>query len=672
MKHHQTNQGQPYPLGATIKDEGVNFSIFSEHAEKITLVLLHEKTDEIIELISFDPSQNKTGYIWHILVKNLKLPAHYAYRIEGDPTLYHPKYLLLDPYAKLLKTNHRWGETLTYHPISIIDHIEPFDWENVKAPGTPSKDLIIYEMHVRGFTQDGSSHVKNRGTFSGIIEKIPYLLDLGVNAIELMPIHEFNECSNHHMNPNTDERLYNFWGYSPIHFFYPMQRFSSSDDAKKTLLEFKTMVKEMHRHGIEVFLDVVFNHTGEKKSEGSVYSFLGIDRPSYYILEKGIDANYSGCGNTLNCNHPIMQQFFIDCMRYWVNEMHVDGFRFDLASILNRDTDGKLMPISSLIANMTYDPYLSKTKLIAEPWDAALAYQLGGFYRNKNRWSEWNGKYRDAIRMFIKGDPRSKNDFAAAISGSEMIFSSRAPQASINFITAHDGFTLTDLVSYENKHNLENGEKNQDGNNTNFSANYGVEGPCDDDTLLALRLRQKKNFILALMLSQGIPMIFMGDEYGHTKHGNNNTYCHDNALNYFLWDEIPKNKELFDFMKAAINFRKTHPCLKRESFFKEDEILWHGVAPMEALWDHPDPIIAFTILDFENRKDLYVAFNATKEKLQFTLPQPPDGKKWMVRFDTAKDSANDDHENTKAVFLDAVLLDIAERSAIVLEAYSSI
>jgi len=670
MKKYLTEQGRALPLGATIEKTGVNFSLFSEHANKITLCLIDPQTEEIFARYPLDPKNNKTGDIWHIYIKDLDMPVLYAYRIDGsqnNPTYFNPKNLVVDPYAKLLKVKHSYGEKgQEYKPKALLQESKTFDWEGVHSPNYPIKDLVIYEMHVRGFTKDFSSQTTHPGTFLGVIEKIPYLLDLGVNAIELMPIQEFNECANERKNPSTQQPLYNYWGYSPLHYFFPMMRYASSSDPMDAILEFKTMVKQLHRSGIEVLLDVVFNHTGEKKSQTEGVSFLGIDRPNYYLLEKGLDTNYTGCGNTLNCNHPIMQQFLVDCMRYWVSEMHVDGFRFDLASIFNRDMEGQLLPMSSIIANLSYDPFLAKTKLIAEPWDAAGAYQLGGFFPKKSRWSEWNGKYRDAVRCYIKGDVHSKNAFAMHLSGSQTIFPLRNPQASLNFITAHDGFSLADLVSYEKKHNMDNGENNQDGNNTNYSANYGKEGITDDPKVLAIRERQKKNFIVALMMSQGVPMILMGDEYGHTKFGNNNTWCHDSRLNWFLWDELKKQHELYNFIRRAIQFRKENDLLRKETFYKEGEIFWHGLKPLDPRWEDPSPFLAFTIKDSVSNQDIYAAFNPTQTSLEVETPQCTAGKKWHVVMDTSKIFGKDAFEIDKEPVLQVPKVTLLEKSSLVL------
>jgi len=637
-------KGAPTPLGVTIEDKKVNFALFSEHGKKVTLVLLDKTSKKIIFKYELSSALNKTGFVWHLAIDHLELPVLYAYQIDGShhsPNFYDPSALLCDPYAKILQGPRVWGENHhKYHPFGVVMDLPKFNWEHVEPPRHCMKDLIIYEMHVRGFTQDSSSKVKHPGTYLGVIEKIPYLLELGVNAIELMPIHEFNECSNHRKNPMTQDPLYNYWGYSSLNFFSPMLRYSSSDELAAAILEFKGMVKELHRNKIEVILDVVFNHTGEKKQEGNFLSFLGIDRSSYYLLHQGEHTNYTGCGNTVNVNHLAALQLILDSLRYFVTQMHIDGFRFDLAAIFNRNETGHLEAMSFLTKAISEDPILANTKLIAEPWDAAGAYQLGGFCPTKNRWSEWNGKFRDDVRRFIKGDPFVKNDFAHRICGSESLFHQRSPQASLNFITAHDGYTLHDLVSYQKKHNFENGEGNRDGSDCNFSWNHGVEGKALEEKIIHLRNRQMKNFYVALLISSGVPMLLMGDEYGHTKKGNNNTWCQDGKINYFLWDELESNKGFFLFIQKMIAFRASHKIFKREKFFKE-EITWHGSVPNHPNWEDPKALLAFSLFDKKEKCEIFIAFNATADPTLMTLPTAHNHQRWRLIVDTYASSPGD-------------------------------
>jgi len=665
--------GKPTPLGATIEKGGVNFALFSKHARHVTLCLMDATSKEIIARVPMDPEKHKTGHIWHLFVEGLQLPLLYGYRVEGchnSPHYFDPHHLVVDPYAKILDADNRWeAGRERYTPKGVLMEMPPFDWQGVSFPRLKLKDLVIYEMHVRGFTQDVSSQVKYPGSYLGLVEKIPYLLEFGVNAVELIPIHEFNECANPRVHPETKKPLFNFWGYSSLNFFSPMQRYATSSQLGSALNEFKTMVRELHRHGIEVILDVVFNHTGEKRSEDKLLSFVGIDRVTYYLLSHGVDTNYTGCGNTLNTNHPVMHQLILNCLHYWVTEMHIDGFRFDLATVFNRDMQGNLLPMSSLVASLSDDPILAKTKLIAEPWDAACGYQLGGFYPHEQRWSEWNGKYRDSIRRFIKGDDYSKNEFAHRFCGSQGVFPLRTPQSSINFITAHDGFSLYDLVSYNRKHNLANGESNHDGTNSNLSWNHGVEGDTDDLNILGLRFRQMKNMILALMLSRGVPMLLMGDEYGHTKGGNNNTWCQDGKINWFLWDELKKHHALYRFVRRMIHFRHEHPLLKKETFLGADEVIWHGVHPYQPRWEEEPALLACTIIDKETREDLYVMFNATNRIHQVEIPSPPEGKAWHIIVDTFAQSPMDSFEIGEEPKIVQLTYTLHEYSSLLLKAF---
>jgi len=605
-------------MSVNIHPEGVTFSLFAKHATKVTLCLRTDDKEQTIEL-------DRTGDIWQVQVEGLVLPVEYAFLVEGpqdSPYYYHPNSFVFDPYAKELNTSHIWGSEKE-KPFGVVTKPEPFDWQGIVPPRHQTKDLVIYEAHVRGFTQDPSSEVKHPGTFLGIIEKIPYLLDLGINAVELLPICEFDESAYKQTNPETGEQLFNYWGYSTLNFFMPCNRYA----VKNSLLEFKTLVRELHRAGIEVILDIVFNHTAE-----SPISFRGIDRATYYMLDDGHDCNYTGCGHTMNLNHPVMRQFVHDCLHYWVDQMHVDGFRFDLASVMNRDVDGALLQPAALVEELTHDPFLANTKLIAEPWDMQ-AYQLGGFCPESPRWSEWNGRYRDTVRQFIKGDAHSKSAFATCLTGSHDLFGKRSAQSSINFVTAHDGFSLMDLVSYNQKDNFANGEENRDGSEHNTSWNCGHEGKTEEEEILHLRQRQIKNFFLALMVSKGVPMVHMGDEYGHTKGGNNNTWCQDNKLNWFLWDT---QSPLYDFVRNLIHFRRNHRLLTSEEYWQEDELIWHNPN-----WDDPKPFLAFSLIDHQDGADLFIAFNACAESREITLPATKEGQSWHQVVNTAAAHPND-------------------------------
>lgn len=587
--------GKPDPLGLSFQGDRANFSIFSENATSVILGIFFDTYLKEIPL-------KRTNDIWHIAISNFPNGATYAYRFDGPKEkLYNPTKWLADPYAKI--------------PADVIHtHIAlppKFDWEGIMPPKILPQDLIIYETHVRGFTKHSSSQVKFPGTYLGFIEKIPYLKKLGINAVELLPIFEFDE-THVKVPPHV-----NYWGYSPTHFFAPKKWYAHQDPIN----EFKTLVKELHRNGILIFLDVVYNHTGEGKEKDYYVNFRGIDNEVYYMVEKdGSYSDYSGCGNTFNVNHPQVHKLIIDSLKYWTTEMHVDGFRFDLASIFTRLTDGTPSPHSPLIDAISNDPTLGHVKLIAEAWDAAGLYQLGSFPR-WGAWSEWNGRYRDAVRRFIKGTDGMSGLFANVISGSETIYShSQTPLSSINFITAHDGFCLKDLVSYQDKHNFDNGENNQDGNSQNDNWNCGVEGPTNDPSINALRERQMRNFLLTLFTSQGTPMLLMGDEYGHTRKGNNNPYVQDNEINWFLWDQ--KNEKIIDFVTKLIAFRQNTPELKQKHFLKDKDVLWLNN------WDDKNRLVAFHLYP-----KLFIAFNANYEKTQIDLPVG----KWQIVINTEED-----------------------------------
>ncbi len=621
MSNYRTEKGSPSPLGASKQGAGVNFALAAPDASTVTLCLFTPRQSHPFLKV---PLQQTDG-VWHILVYGLPSPIEYGYLV-GESEI-----LLSDPYAKALNARHQWGEREDpYRPKGELTGDEPFDWEGDKPLYLPMEELIIYEMHVRGFTQDKSSHVAHPGTYLGLIEKIPYLKKLGINAVELMPIHEFDECE------YDKPPLLNVWGYSTVNFFAPMIRFASVSAVR----EFKLLVKELHKQGIEVILDVVFNHTAEAGQKGPILSFKGIDRSVYYLLdEKGDYLNFSGTGNTFNCNHPVVSRLILDALRYWVTEMHVDGFRFDLVSIFTRDEKGVPMDYPPLLLAMEHDPVLSKTKLIAEAWDAGGLYDVGAFPK-WGKWYEWNGKFRDVVRRFLKGSDDQAGAFATALCGSQDLYGQYGAKThSINFIVAHDGFTLRDLVSYNQKHNEANGENNQDGADDNASWNCGVEGETDNHAVEALRQRQMRNFHTALMISIGTPMILMGDEYGHTRLGNNNAWCQDNALNWFLWDRHP---DFFRFYTLAIAFRKRHDFLQSHAFLSNEEIDWHGHKPFQPDWSNASRFVAYTL-----KNKLYIAFNAHFETAHLELPPPPAHQKWHRVIDTGLPPPHDFLEHPK-------------------------
>lgn len=661
--NYKVSKGKPI-YGANYDKGGVNFGIFSKNATRVILEIYEESCQlSPTETFELDKVQNKTGDVWHIYVEGLKPNIYYGYRIYGSQDeknghRFNPKKLLLDPYAKAISgfynLENEPSEKYKDCVKSIVIDDNGYDWENDEHPRIPIRDSIIYEMHVGLFTANDNSFVENKGSYKGVLEKIDYLKDLGITAVELLPIFEFNKNELINRNPITGELLSNVWGYNPINFFSPTGNYLSGNKiigmtTGNQIYEFKDFVKGLHKEGIEVILDVVYNHTGEGNENGPTLSFKGIDNSIYYILEKEKEfyANYSGTGNTFNCSHTVVKELIIDSLRYWVTEMHIDGFRFDLASILGRANDGKWIGDLSLLKEIADDPILSGTKLIAEGWDAAGGYFVGEFPKG---WAEWNGKYRDTVRKFIKGDFGQVRDLATRIVGSPDLFSrdGRKPYDSINFITAHDGFTMWDLVSYNEKHNIQNGENNNDGANDNYSWNHGEEGETDDEEILLLRKRQIKNFMVLLMISQGVPMILMGDEFCRTQLGNNNAYCQDNELNWVDWSRKEEFSEIYNFTKKMIRFRKNHHSLKRNHFFADKDIngdgitdiSWHGLEPLQPDWSEHSKTLAFMISgnDFIGEdnlidNDIYVIFNSYHKPLEFKLPNIND-KKWFRVVDT--------------------------------------
>lgn len=636
-----TKTGTPFPLGTTWENDGVNFSIYVSQAKQVKLVLFHPS--DYSKPVGLYPLF-KTGEVWHIhLGENLNQYG-YCYQINRKDSHYDQ---ILDPYARMVSTTHIWGSQKPYNPLGILIKEDPFDWQNISSPKHSFNDLTIYEMHVRGFTQDSSSQCALPGTFLGLIEKIPHLVDLGVNAIELLPIQEFNENEYSLIFPDHTPILYNYWGYSSVSFFSLMNRYATSSTSSTPIQEFKTMVRELHRHGIEVIVDIALNHTAEGGQTNPGFCFRPIADKTYYMHdEKGHYRDYTGCGHTFNSNFPIVRELLLNCLRYWVTEFHIDGFRFDLASALTRNPHGKPLALPPFIEAISEDPLLAHTKLIAEPWDAGMLYQVGNFYAHKNRWSEWNGRYRDCIRRFLKGSQGQKGEFATRICGSsDMYGKNRCPAASINFITVHDGFTLHDLVSYNVKHNWDNGEHNRDGTNDNDSWNCGAEGSTDNPQILKLRQQQMRNLHLALMISQGVPMILMGDEYGHTKLGNNNSWCQDNLINWFSWDQLKHNQDFYRFYRGLIHFRNAHPLLKRKTFLTAADIQWHGSNPFDPQWEDENNLIAFTLLGKENQSSLFIVFNAKDRPQTIQLPSCPQTQRWYWVVDTSQTAPNDFNEN---------------------------
>ncbi|MEI7475480.1 MAG: glycogen debranching protein GlgX [bacterium] len=664
---YKVSDGRPCPLGAIYyKDQnGVNFSIFSSEATRVQLLLFDNVTDlEPTQIIELDSEKNREFGFWHVFVEGLKPKKYYAYRIDGPNDIstngnrFDFNKVLIDPYAKAIcedlwnreKATDNSDNILTSMRCSIID-VSDYDWENDQHPRHNMNETIIYEMHTRGFTQSDSSNVENKGTFSGIIEKIPYLKGLGVTAVELLPVMEFDGKSILHYGPNN-EPLKNYWGYSTVNFFSPHSGYCTSPDESKQLDEFRDLVKELHKNNIEVILDVVFNHTDEGNENGPVFSFKGIDNSLYYYLapnDKRYYMNYSGCGNTINCNHPIVQKLIIESLEYWVTEMHVDGFRFDEGSILSRGLDGLPMEYPPVLWGIELRESLDGAKLITEPWDSDQLYQMGHIHGY--RWTQWNGKFRDDVRQFIKGDNGKIGAIAYRISGSNDLYqrTDHLPINGINFITAHDGFTLNDLVSYNYKHNYNNGENNNDGNNTNDSWNCGVEGSTDNADIESLRIRQIKNFAAILLLSRGVPMITSGDEVRRTQNGNNNSYCQDNELNWFDWTLADKNKEILEFFTFMIKFRKENHSLHSRNFYNGSvnerglkDINWHGTMLNNIDWDNYfSHALSFTVAGFNGDSDIHVMMNMYWEPLSFEIPVIPQ-RQWYKVADTSENKVGNE------------------------------
>lgn len=662
----KSSSGMPLPLGATKISQGINFSLFSRNATAVELVISFAQSDSKPTVYKLDQHYNKTGDIWHILLHDIPDDIHYGYRVSGpvfpgdNGQFYNQKLTLFDPYGKqFLATG--WGrrDNISNTMPACLVPLRKYDWEEDLQPNIPLKDSIIYEMHIRGFTQHSSSNTTYPGTYRALIEKIPYLKELGITAVELMPVTEFNENESIFVNPETGETLKNFWGYSPLSFFAPKSSYSSNPE--NPLDEFRDMVKAMHREGIEVILDIVYNHTGEGGYDGPTSCFRGIDNTIYYLLDPWTRAylNFSGCGNTCNCNHPIVRSLIIDALRWWVIDMHVDGFRFDLASILGRDATGLVLANPPVVERIAEDPVLANIKIIAEAWDAAGLYQVGSF-SDHHRWAEWNGRFRDDVRSFLCGHPEKVSLLATRIAGSSDLYQDdgRQPYNSINFVTSHDGFTLADLVSYNEKHNLINGEDNRDGDNHNISWNSGAEGPTNDRDIQRLRKRRIKTFAAILFLSQGVPMLTAGDEFGRTQQGNNNAWCQDNEISWVNWQLAEDNKDQLRFFRHLIRLRKNHAVFRREDFFlardnEEEpqhlrEIRWQGLRPGEQDWSYNCHTLSFllngTMLDLGESDDFFIMLNGHVHKsATFTIPPPPDPKHriWKKIIDTSQDAPVD-------------------------------
>jgi glycogen operon protein len=668
--------------GSVIVPGGVSFTINSQNATACTLVLFKRNQYEPFALIPF-PENYKIGNVYSMIVFGLNIEEfEYAYSIDGPydvekGLIFDSSRYILDPYAKAVAGQSKWGykpEYANQYRSRVV--INDFDWGNSKQLGINMKDMIIYELHTRGFTNHPSSSVSYPGTFEGLSEKIPYLKELGINAVELMPIFEFDELKD--MRIVNGKRLLDYWGYNAVSFFAPNTSYAAGIEYNREGEELKSLIKKLHENGIEVILDVVFNHTAEADENGPYISFKGVDNNVYYMLTpNGKYYNFSGCGNTINCNHPNVQRMILDCLRYWVTEYRVDGFRFDLASILGRNEDGSPMSQPPLLKNLAFDHILAGVKLIAEAWDAGGLYQVGSF-PSWNRWSEWNGKYRDDIRRFLKGDSGLADTIAERISGSHDLYDPiyRGHNASVNFITCHDGFTLNDLYSYNQKHNEDNGWSNTDGDSNNNSWNCGIEGYTDNENVLNLRKRMIKNACAVLLASRGTPMILAGDEFCNTQFGNNNPYCQDNEISWLDWDLLKDNMEIFNFFKKMIEFRKNHSILKDNtkpalcgfpSTSKHGNVPWYLDSSEETRFLG----VMFAGRNATDDKDdiIYIGINTHWEKQNIIIPELPKGFEWRMIVNTSLQEGEDFAESIDGMLRIETKVELEPRSVIILGSF---
>ena len=687
-KSYQYSHGNAHPLGATCDEGGVKFSIYSENATSVVLLLFDTIDSKFpSQTITLDRNNNSTFNFWHVYIHGLKPGAVYAYRLDGpnQPDQGHRfnrNKVLIDPYAKEI-SNNLFNRSAACSPddnISnslrcVVQDPKKFDWGEDTPINRPMEETIIYELHTGAFTKSPTSDTKYPGTFSALQQKIPYLVNLGITAIQVMPIFEFDDSDPIRINADG-KKLRDFWGYNPIGFFSPNAEYCIKGEPGRQHLELKRLIKALHQAGIEVILDVVFNHTGENNHSGPTISFKGIDNSIYYFLVPTNLAYYldfSGCGNTLKCNHPIVQKLIIDCLEYWVKEYHIDGFRFDEASILSRGEDGSPLPFPPVIWQMELSETLANTKIIAEAWDAGGLNQVG--YFPGFRTAELNGRYRDDLRSFVKGDGGNLKNIAQRIAGSADMYQykGRLPINSVNFVTTHDGFTLNDLVSYNTKHNEQNGDNNTDGIDNNISWNCGIEGPSDNSEINVLRLKQIKNFATLLLLSRGVPLILYGDEVRRTQNGNNNVYCQDNELSWFNWDLVHQNHELLVFFQNLIEFRKSLKTLTNRFFFNDTvnkrglkNIDFHGTVLNKPGWDDAEGrALSFSLAGHNEEPDLFVAANMSMQQLEFEIPSIK-GRKWRQKLNTALASPEDFAEPTNECIIKSSKIYVEAHSVIVL------
>ncbi len=682
--------GRRYPLGASPRPEGTNFSVFSRHATSVQL-LLYERSDSPIpfQTVELDPSANRTFFFWHVYVVGLPLGTHYTWKVDGPSDTersgfrFDKRRELLDPWARAVTTSlwnrekARLADARSWPAMRAMVIEDGYDWEGDRPIEHPPEQTIIYEMHVGGFTRHPSAGVKHPGTFAGVIEKIPYLKSLGITDVELLPVMAFDE-QDLPVGAAT-LGLKNFWGYSTHSFFCPHPGYCVFPEKGAHLNEFRDMVKALHREGIGVIMDVVFNHTAEGDATGPTINFKGFGNETFYHLEpsdKRVYRDFTGCGNTVNCNHPFVAAFILECLELWVREMHVDGFRFDLASALARGEDGNPLYHAPVLWSIEFSDTLARSKVIAEAWDAAGLYQVGAF--PGFRWAEWNGRYRDVIRRFVRGDGGLIGEVATRLCGSSDLYQDdgRLPSNSINFITCHDGFTLLDMVSYNEKHNEANGEENRDGTSNNLSWNSGFEGETEEPDIVKLRKRQAKNFIAILLLSQGVPMILAGDELLRSQRGNNNVYCQDNELGWIDWALTETNGDMFRFVSGMIAFRKRHPSLMRDRFLTGKklpgqgmaDVQWHGKLLGQPGWEDPEArILGFTLAGMtEDEENIHVMMNMSDEALFVALPAV-ERQAWFKAIDTYESSPNDILEPSSQTRARGQKLPVRRRTVVVFE-----
>ena len=676
--HVEVHRGDPWPLGAHVCCDGTNFAVFTRHAASLELWLFENVHARAPWLrIPLDPTRHRTGDIWHARV-SVDLADHcYVFRATGSAPAqpgqrFDAQRLLLDPYASLVAT---WAEpeaqsgdvqlpgAFKRTAAGIVTR-QNFDWQGVCSPQHSWADTILYETHVRGLTIHPSSNVRHRGQYRGVVEKIPYLQSLGITALELQPVQAFVRGTSG--TADSEPGPVDYWGYNPMALFAPHSGYSSGERVEAPLTEFKTMVRELHRAGIEVILDVVFNHTGEAGADGPVYSFRGLDNAIYYLLasDGASYLDYTGCGNTLNCNQPIVRSLIIDCLRHWVVHFHIDGFRFDLAAVLGRGEDGAMLASPPILEQIAEDPILRNTKLIAEAWDTGGAFQVGRFA--SARWGEWNCHFRDEIRRFWRGDPGMSGAFATRLCGSADLYqrNGQTPLKSVNFITSHDGFTLRDLCSYADKHNESNGQRNADGMNENYSANYGVEGPALDSAINELRTRQAKNFLTTLFMARGVPMLVGGDEFGRSQRGNNNAYCQDNDLSWYDWVLAELHVDMLTFVRRLTELRKRHAVVRADRFYADTEIKWLGTDGQAPDWQGPFNQVGCLV-----RGDVHtlcLLFNAATTACEFRLPAEYE-RTYLICIDTSRAPPNDAPVTDRAAVIREKTIALSGRSSMVLQ-----